>query len=294
MEIKRIIRKLDFPGYNFSFKKTENGYIGTIRKQTHGERCNYPECHNSTYILHLNNDFNIISNYLLNENTELLPRFVNWSAGLEDARLLDDKSALCVSLDTNPHWKTEMAYFEFSNEEKKITKFVRFHVDGEEGMIKNEKNWLFLNKTDDKMNLLYSYDPIQIISVDLNTGMGTIIKSYNKNNIKFNSHGGSCVFINKINKYLVTIRNYTKNEKGNDKYSNNYWLLFDHEYELCGISQPFVFETIEQFSDTPYQMCMTLYIENDILYSAVSIQDSFVNIYKFNIDEILHNIEIII
>lgn len=287
-------KKINFPGYNVSFKKTENGYIGTIRQTDNAfKSAGYPECRNLTYILKLDNDFNVTSNYLLNENSDLLPRFMNWSCGLEDARLLDEKSLLCVSVDTNPYWKTEMAYVEFSNEEQKITKFVRFYLDGEEGIIKNEKNWLFLNKNHDNMHLLYSYDPIQIISVDLNSGKGTIVKSYNKNNLKFSSHGGCCIFIKKINKYLVTIRNYIKNENGHDKYNNNSWLLFDNEYELCGISQPFLFETIEQFSHTPYQMCMSLHLENDILYSVVSVDDKFVNIHKFNIDEILNNIEII-
>ena len=36
-----------------------------------------------------------------------------------------------------------------------------------------------------------------------------------------------------------------------------------------------------------YQMNMSLNIENDLLYAAVSINDSFINIYKYNIDDIL-------
>jgi hypothetical protein len=244
----------------------------------------------------MDKNFNILSNYLLNENINLLPRFQNWTTGIEDAKLIDDSSLICVSVDTNPYWKTEVAYVEFSYEEKEIKKIVRFYVDGEDGRIKNEKNWLFLNRNNDEMHLLYSYNPIQIISVDLNTGKGKIIKSYNKNNISLNCHGGYCIFINKLNKYLVCVRNYNRNEKGQDKFINNYWLLFDKEYELCGLSKPFIFELEKEYNpeDPPYQMCMKLHIENDILYSAVSIDDAFINIYKFNINDIINNIESII
>jgi len=42
-----------------------------------------------------------------------------------------------------------------------------------------------------------------------------------------------------------------------------------------------------------YQMCMSLHVEEDLLYSAVSINDSFVNIYKFNINAIINNLYIV-
>jgi len=287
MEIKKLIRKIDFKGYSFSFKPFKNGYIGSIRQSF----CN-PDCYNSAYILQLDKNFNVLSSYLLNENVNLLPRFQNWSRGIEDSRLLDDKSLLCVSVDTNPHWKTEMAYVEFSNEEQIITKIVRLYVDGENGIVKNEKNWLFLNKTDDTMHLLYSYNPFQIISVDLNTGKGTIIKSYNKNNINLNSHGGYCIYINEINKYLVIVRNFVKNKNNHDEFINSSWLLFDDEYELCGISKPFLFEP-DEVNLHGYQMCMSLHLENEILYSAVTINESIVNIYELNINEVLNSIEIV-
>jgi hypothetical protein len=285
-----IFKKIDFPGFNFSFKKTKKDtYIGTIRQVDYFREkpSQYPEVFNLTYILELDSEFNVISNYLLNENLDLLPKYTNYTSGIEDTRLLDNNTFICVSLYTNPNWKTEMVYCELSHEEKTITKMVRMHL--EEEPYRNQKNWLFLNKVDNVIHLLYLYNPIQIISVDLLTGKGTIIKSYVKENIDINSneyelHGGASVYLEKMNKYLVTIRKIKDH-----RFIDNYWLLFDEKYELVGISKPFIFEVIDV--EINYQMCMSLHIENDLLYAAVSINDNFVNIYKFNIDDIIQNLQ---
>ena len=288
--LNSFLKTIDFPGFNFSFKKSQKDiYIGMIRQNdtSREKTAAYPEAFNLTYILELDSQFNIISSYLLNENLDLCPRYTNFTSGIEDARILDDNSFLCVSLDTNPYWKTEMVYSEFSNEEKKITKMLRLYLEGEE--FRNQKNWLFFKKVENTMHLLYLYNPIQIISVDLVTGKSTILKSYIKENIDINSnecefHGGSSVYLEKTNKYLVTIRKIV-----NHKFINNYWLLFDENYELCGISSPFLFEVNNV--EISYQMCMSLHIEEDLLYTAVSINDSFVNIYKFNINDIINNLQ---
>lgn len=288
-----IIKRIDFNGYNFSFKKYKDGYIGTIRQSQPApqNRANiYPECLNSTYIIELDSSFNILSNYLLDENIDLLPRYMNYCSGIEDSRLIDDKSLLCVSLDTNPNFRVEMAYVEFSNDTKKITNIIRLFIEGKENI--NQKNWLYLKKDNNFMYLLYFYNPIQIVSVDLETGKGTIIKSYNKPNIELNStdgefHGGASLYLEKNNKYLVSIRKVI-----NHKFICNYWLLFDTDYELQGISEGFIFEVQDNIV-SGYQMNMSLNIENDLLYASVSINDSFVNIYKYNINDVLSKIKLL-
>jgi len=287
-----IFKRIEFKGINLSFKKYKNGYIGTIRQSIQAPKNReslYPECLNSTYIIELDSNFNVLSSYLLDENKQLLPRYTNYSDGIEDSRLIDDKSLLCVSLDTNPYFKTEMAYVEFSNEEQKITKITRLYIENKQGI--NEKNWLYLKREKDIMYLLYFYNPIQIVSVDLVTGKGSIIKSYTKENTELNCndgefHGGACLYLEKTNKYLVSIRKIT-----NHTFVSNYWLLFNDEYQLEGISDSFIFEIKE--SGGIYQMNMSLHIENDLLYAAVSINDTFVNIYKFNIDDVLSKIKFV-
>jgi hypothetical protein len=288
-----IFKTIEFKGFNFSFKKHKNGYIGTIRQSIQAPKDRpslYPECLNSTHIIELDSDFNILSSYLLDENKQLLPRYTNYCTGIEDSRLIDDKSLLCVSLDTNSNFKTEMTYVEFSNEEQKITKITRLYIEDKQGI--NQKNWLYLKKENDIMYLLYFYNPIQIVSLDLATGKGCIIKSYTKENIELNCndgefHGGACLYLEKTNKYLVSIRKIT-----NHKFVSNYWLLFNDEYELEGISDSFIFE-IKEDIEIGYQMNMSLHIENELLYAAVSINDTFVNIYKFNIDDVLSKIKLI-
>jgi hypothetical protein len=183
-----------------------------------------------------------------------------------------------------------MAYVEFSNEEQKITKITRLYIEDKQGV--NQKNWLYLKRKNDIMYLLYFYNPIQIVSVDLLTGKGSIVKSYTKENTQLNCndgefHGGACLYLEKFNKYLVSIRKITKH-----KFVSNYWLLFNHEYELEGISDSFIFE-LKEGTESNYQMNMSLHIECDLLYAAVSISDAFVNIYKFNIDDVLSKIKLI-
>ena len=97
--------KINHDGFNLSCVSFENEqYIATIRQQVQTERNIYPECYNKCFILKLDSSFNILSSQLLDENIQGT-RFVSWSKGLEDCRLIDNKTLLCNSLDTNPEWK---------------------------------------------------------------------------------------------------------------------------------------------------------------------------------------------
>lgn len=296
-----IVKKYDFRAHTFSLikKNTNENYIGIMRQvdnsyldKTHL----YPECFNTAYMLELDSSFNVLSKNVLNQNKECLsvPRYVNWSCGIEDSRLLDESSLLSVSLDTNPHWKPEMVYIEISDEEKKITKLTRLYIEGKE--MESQKNWLFLKKEDnrnDNVHFLYFYNPFQIISVDLNTGKGHIIKTYNVPNMNLHSHGGACIYLEKRNEYLVLVRNYevnlNKNASGHPMFANHCWLLFNDLYDLCGISEPFLFE-MQDDTEIHFQICMSLIldVEGDCLYAPVTTNEKITSIYKLHLEEVLN------
>jgi hypothetical protein len=269
----------DCNGYNMScfFNSQKNEYIATIRETT--DQTYYPETINKTKILYLNENFDIKSSCYLNENISI--KHLSYSEGIEDCRLINEKSLLCTALHTNAHWKPEMCYVEFENNE--ITKLKQLYIEGQQ-YTKIEKNWLFLKKQDNYIFCLYYYNPFQIISIDTDTGKGTIIKEYNVPGVQLKSHGAASVYLKHCNKYLVAIRNIS-----NHKFEGNHFLVFSDEYDLLAISDNFY------FSDTKdsYQMCMSLILKNNedncepIINAFVSVNDKDCYIYEFKLNDIL-------
>jgi len=282
--IKKII---DHPGFSVSAFPLENGYLVTMRQQNLKKRIIgvYPECLNETSILHLDNDFNLLSVNILNEERVGIPIFRSYTKGVEDCRLIDEGSFLCSSLDTNEHWKPEVCYCEFSN--NKITKLLKLFIDGEQ-YTRIEKNWLFLKRENNNLLLLYWYNPFKIVSVDLDSGCGKIVKEYSIPNLNLNAHGGACIYLEAEDKYLVVIRNFVVNSY---KFRNNQWLLLDNNFMLIGISNEFIFPVNSEFN---YQMCMSLIIKSSenkrLLYAIVSIDETNNYIYEYDLNNVLNDI----
>lgn len=284
------MKKIEYEGYNLSCVKTKSTsreYISTIRQSTYPKNGNYPECINRTIILYLDENFNIKESKILDETIDETinnKKYISYSEGIEDCRLIDESSLLCTVLHTNPYWKPEVCYIEFKN--NKITKQINLYIEGEQ-YTKIEKNWLFLKKSEDlsQIYVLYWYNPIKIGLIDINTGKGSIIKSYEMpNNNQSNSpHGGASIYLESQNQYLVTIRNYE-----NKKYKDNSWLLFDEEFNLLGKSDGFIFPVDYEIS---YQMCMSLILEEKNLYAFVTINELEVIIYSYDLNDVLNKIK---
>jgi hypothetical protein len=124
----------------------------------------------------------------------------------------------------------------------------------------------------------------------LTTGNAEIIKSYYKDGIHLNCHGGAAVFLETEQKYLVTVRHFR-----DKKYVNNTWLLFDAQYELVGMSEGFYFDVSSEISTVPtYQMAMTLFFpkggDGKKICASVSTDDSVVMIYEMDLHELLASI----
>jgi hypothetical protein len=248
-----------------------------------------PECYNTCFILKLDSSFNVLTSNLLDENIGG-DRFVSWSKGIEDSRLIDSNSFVCVSLDTNPAWKPEVCYVEFNN--NKISKLLPLYIEGAQ-YSKPEKNWLLLKKEDNIFYFLYWYNPFQVISVDMSTGKGNIKLSYENPHITLTSHGGACIYLEKEQKYLVLVRNFT-DYGWKTIFQSNTWLLLDDNFYLKGISDTFNFieKPINEYSDNNfYESCQSLILKNDILHMFVTISEKDVYVYTIKLSEVLHSIK---
>lgn len=290
--------KINHEGFNLSCVPFGNEYICTIRNailrrnMRPEELINLPdkpECYNKCFILKLDSSFNVLSSNLLDENIDG-PRFVSWSKGIEDSRLIDNNSFVCVSLDTNPAWKPEVCYIEF-DDNNKISKLLPLYIEGAQ-YTKSEKNWILLKKENNIFYFLYWYNPFQIISVDMTTGKGNIILSYDIPGISLSSHGGACIYLEKEKKYLVLVRNLT-DYGWKTIFQNNTWLLLDEDFYLKGISDTFNFieKPINEYLDNNfYESCQSLILKNDILHMFVSIGEKDVYVYRIALNEVLCSI----
>jgi hypothetical protein len=270
--------KIQHKGYNLSCTPFGENYIASIRQHKGMPSGCYPECYNETFILMLDSSFNVVSSNKLDENIEgdNNQRYLSYSKGIEDSRLLTENSLICSSLDTNPAWKPEMCYVEFEN--YKITRFLPLYIDGQQHT-RAEKNWILLKRDGNILYFLYWYNPFQIITVDVLTGKGTVILSYDVPGISLNAHGSYCVYLEKEKKYLVLVRNF----EGNHHYKNNTWLLLDEEFYLKGISDDF------KFTDR-FEFCTSFILKSNILHIFVSVDDCEAYVYKYYLNDILSSI----
>jgi hypothetical protein len=277
-----LVKKFDFDGFNVSFIKNENGYLATLRKSIGLTPGIYPEAISEVHILQLDSNFNFISTYKLPEY-EPAQKFISYSAGIEDPRLITENSFIGVSLDTNYWKKPELIYVEFDN--KEITLFKPLYIKDEQHSIA-EKNWLYLKKRENFVYFLYSYNPFQIICTDMNIGSSKRVLSYNVPELSMNSHGGACIYLEKEEKYLVLVRNFIVKHK----FENNSWLLFDKNFILTGYSNPFVFP-LDYYCH--YQMCFSFTLEGNNLFAIVSINDSENYLFSMNLSNILSSINVV-
>lgn len=281
--------RIDYPGLNMALIPYKSGYIGTMRRINPAPPGypKYPELFNETHVLEMDDEFHILSTYILDESVDWgIQKHVSFCCGAEDCRFIDDTHLICVAHGTNPHWITKQGYFEFSHEEKRMTRFLPLRVEGRD--MDTEKNWLFLRRADEShLHFLHWYNPFEIVELDTETGVASVFKSYQIPGLNWYSHGGASLFIEFEQKYLVTVRNY---DRSNKRFLNNTWLLFDTEYNLCGVSEGFIFDTSEYGVVANYQMIMSLFLKDDVLYASTSSNDILVVVFQMKLLDVLATI----
>jgi len=278
--------KICHEGFNMSIIEHPDhprDYLATIRDKFNTSY-EYPSIENIVYLVHLDSTFQVIHSKKLED--PLRKRHESFTTGFEDCRLIDGNMMTGVLLDNTDQWVPEMCLCNFDRTTYKIDKMIVFNTDiGDGGEKKPEKNWLVLNRNTTKLFMLYSYDPLRVMSVDIETGDSRLIhfqKIFNLENCQV--HGGGVVYIEKERKYLVNVRVVNDN-----KYQFSLWLLLNQQYKLTGMSEGFLFSNNESSNTPNYEMCMSLIEKNDFIYASVSINDSEIFIYEFSLDDLLKN-----
>ena len=279
----KAIRKIKIlhEGFNMSFIEHpdhKNQYLATIRDKFNSTEYEYPTIENLVYLVRLDSSFQVLESKQLKEPPR--KRYESFTTGLEDCRLVNDNMMTGVLLDNSEHWVPEMCLCHFDRNTHNISKIIVFNTNTEEP--RPEKNWLVLKRNSNKFFMLYSYDPLKVMSVDIDTGECHLVhfqKIFNLENCEV--HGGAVIHLERERKYLATVRIVNDNN-----YMFSMWLLLNEQYKLCGMSTGFLFsEPVE--GKARYEMCMSLVEKNGFLYASVSVDDKEIYVYEFSLESIL-------
>jgi hypothetical protein len=272
--------KVDFPGCNLSFMidpKTPEQFLATVRQITkypvlkeEEEEETYPTCHSRVLFLVLGSSFQVLQHKeLLEKNPRT--RYLSFTTGIEDCRFISENYMSAVCLDTNENWQPEMCLCHIHDSSLELIPLL---LQGDDSP---QKNWLFLDQTEYSMNMIHSYNPLQIVSVEKTTGISKIIHLRKLFNISdFEVHGGACVYLEKEKIFLVLVR-----LSRNHVYCGSMWFIMNKQYKLLGLSPVFFFDKTFQ-----YEMCMSLVPKNNSIFASVSFDDEHMYIYEFSLDSI--------
>lgn len=285
-------KKLLVDGFNATIRRKNDseGWEGISRVQERPEEGSRVWKNKLIYFT-TDEDFNIEDSSLLVDRTTRV-RHLSYTEGCEDPRLLDSNKALTVTLDTNNRWKPEISLIEFDSKSSIISSIKPLEVDGI-SVNSIQKNWIPLKVSGSgtmspKLILLHQSFPFRIISVDMKTGKGSIIKEYTTplDSTGIVAHNGAALQL-VDGKWLVTVR-----IKNGYKYKHSLWLLLDEEYNLIKYSEPFVFRKLcSDGSPVSYEMCMSMqhdkHESDNVIVCSVGLSDTHSEIFKYKINVIL-------
>ena len=282
--------KIDFEGFNMSMlphPERPTHFLATIRQVEHYSHESYPQAYNRTFLLELDSLFRVVEANEMKEVATSRKIHRSYSIGLEDCRLINEHFMTAVTLDTNDDWLPEMSLCNITHQNGEITKVQPLHFGGDEDEKFAEKNWLVLKymERNGSIHLIHSYDPLRIVSVDINNGYSSLIsmkRIFHLNGCEI--HGGACIYLSHKKQYLVAVRVVQHH-----KYMFSHWILLNDLYTYVGISERFYFEP---YTEKKYEMCMSLTLNetNKKLFASVSIDDTDVYVYEYMLEDILNMI----
>ena len=90
---------------------------------------------------------------------------------------MNENLMTAVTLDTNDEWLPEMSLCNIDYKTHKLIKVQPLHFGGDDYAKSAEKNWLVLKylERNGSIHLIHSYDPLRIVSVDINNGYSSLI-----------------------------------------------------------------------------------------------------------------------
>lgn len=279
--------KILHEGFNMSMiihPKNKFEYLATIRQKNKLSDTDYPTIENKVLLLKLDSSFQVLESDELVESIKR-DKYVSFTTGIEDCRLIDGNLMTGVCMDTNPDWVSDMCLCNINIENKTIERITVFTSQEEKRT--SQKNWLVLHHTFTTMFMLHSYDPLRVMSVHIESGSSNVIrfqKIFNLENCDV--HGGASIYLEREKLFLVNIRIVQ-----NHKYEYSMWMILNDQYRFCGISKPFLFANRDDENNSDYyEMCMSLVKKRDVLYASVSFCDKEVFVYEFLVDKILKQV----
>ena len=90
---KSIIKTILLTGNSMYLReRKEGGYVGTFRNMHYLSPNARPCLINTTVIAYFDEDFNVVSQFDLKDNLHSIPRYMNYTSGLEDIRIIGDNN----------------------------------------------------------------------------------------------------------------------------------------------------------------------------------------------------------
>lgn len=265
--------------------KTATGYSGTLRRQRILPLVTprYPEVENTLVYLTFTPDFLLVSVVELADETKHR-KHINYTRGPEDVRLVTENCGLAVSLDTTPNFRIEVALLDCTSKAIIAVRPLRY---SEAKSV--EKNWIFLRALDEqRWHVLYSTNPIKVLEVNTSTLECTTFRESKSQLWNHPTHCGAAVQLPN-GSFLIAVRC----KKGHS-YLHSRFMLLDATYSVVSYTVPFRFlydaehsTSDGQYKCGPYEMCMSLWIEENSLFATVSVNDASTYILEYSLEAIV-------
>lgn len=262
---------------NPSIQKTKDGYTMIVRTVNFQQKDGQydliePEepkiIRTKNFLVQLDRTFKILSQQEITEN---LPRqrFNSWAEGVDDCRLFEWKKSnwfTCTSYDTNSQNTSTICLCKLASEKSgdkiQVEKFVPLKGPDPK---RCEKNWMPFIK-DNKLHVIYLYDPFVIYKPNVETGEFESIITYTPTS-DFSRFRGSAPPVEFDNGYLMVVHEVVF--EGNKRCYLHRFLFLDKELIIKSISKPFTF----QHKGIEYTCGMTLNHEGTKLIIGLGIED---------------------
>ena len=274
-------QKIHHEGHNLSFIVHPDNpaqYLAIIQNKMNVFGYDYTITEHVTHLLRMDSMFQILETTCMNERTGR-KTFNDECCGIQDCSLISEAYMTARLMDNNEKLIPTMAlcHFDISNGIVDNIVELKSAIKKKE---KTGKKWLLLQKTEDALIMIHSYDPLRIITANIETGATDLVHFQKIFNLKkCEIEGGASVYCDTYNKYLVNVRIVN-----NGVYVYSLWLLLSDTYKLCGMSKPFVFSFADETKNA--EKCTCLLIKNDLLYASVTINDEDVFIYEYLLQDV--------
>lgn len=232
-----------------------------FRTQELLKRVGYPTVRNRLYTGRLLTSDRVVDVAELVEDPRTRTLCINYTEGVEDARLFREDRALAVTLDTNAHFRIEMSLLLLDQAERRIRSIIPIVIQ-DHPIRRAEKNWIILH--DDvfleEADVLYSLSPRTVIlRLDVLLGKAMMVCSHPASILtmlglaeeKYALHNGAMVRL-PSGRSIVTAR--IKDDTG---YLDSLWVLLDTKkegYHPISVSPRFRFFPGQHH----FEMCMSL------------------------------------